>query len=195
MKVGIKIYSHNVNYIRKGIDFVDFLDVLPEPNFKIDPLKEYSIPFVVHAPHFAFNVNPADAMLKQYNLDTLRSALRAADTLEADKVIVHPGELTNNHTSLQNSLSIFRELDDARILIENLPYAYFRKVAGHQLCSNPQELKYFCHELGLNVCFDLGHACATAATMKSDYKSFVKEFFKLKISHFHLSDSKVSSES
>ncbi len=42
-------------------------------------------------------------------------------------------------------------------------------------------------ELGFKFCMDFGHAVATAAHFKKDYKKIVQEFAKLRPEYFHLS--------
>jgi len=182
MDIGIKLYSEDLPMVEQFVDAADFMEIMIEPDFPYSGLKEYDIPYTIHAPHHKFKVNLADPELLESNLRRVNQATEAADFLDADWVIVHPGEIANQNCSLGAVNTFLEEISDDRVIVENMPYRSTEKHVGH----TPGELKELLkHSPG--ICLDFAHAAVVEAG--EDYHRIVEELAKLEPKLFHISDS------
>lgn len=179
MKIGVKIYNEErtLDYFK---DKADFCEVQAIHTNKYNFLKKYSIPIIIHAEHFSQGSNPADKNMKKHNLKSLNFAIKIADSVNAKKIILHPGALANKNCSVENSIEFVKDIKDKRISIENLV------PIEERLLYSPDKMKEFLKQTNKKFCFDLGHAILTAKLLKLNPKKIVKDFLKLKPSHFHI---------
>lgn len=185
MKVGIKVYSNEgkIDYALRASEFVDFVEVMTVPDTDVSVFKRISKPIVIHAPHMSFSCNPADKSLMSHNVRCIRDAVKAADILGADKIILHPGHLVSGNCSVEHAIKAIGDNFDRRILLENLPQT--RGETG-SIFRSSSEIKSLLDATGCGLCLDFGHACASAAQLGVPHKPFLKQISDLKPRHFHI---------
>lgn len=187
MKIGIKIYSEKsfLEHFRKKIDFVEILTIEGRDYEFTRQLSQF--PVVIHAQHYIFGANPADKSKDGGNISSANFARKIADSTNAKRIIIHPGVINNGSSSEDNAVSFIKNLNDKRVLIENLPkYKDF-----NCLCTTPEETKEFMKKADVKLCFDINHAIETAFQAGRDYKEFIKEFIKLKPVQYHLGGQRI----
>lgn len=185
----MKTYSTQPEHISKW-DFADFVEVLIVPGIPIKPFLDFDVPFRVHCAHAGFGVNFSDPSKWDHNIDCLRQALEAADSLGSPTVVLHPsGDAREG--SKEYALDALSRISDAHILLENLPELNMR--GEQRICYKPSEMAEFL-SLGFGLCFDFGHAIASAAALNVDYKKFCDRFIGLGANYFHVSNGLVRSE-
>ncbi|MFC1454489.1 TIM barrel protein [Candidatus Undinarchaeota archaeon] len=183
MDIGIKLFSEDLPIVREFIDVADYLEIMIQPDFPYAGLKEYDLPYTIHAPHHKFGVNIADSTLLEHNLRRVHQSVEAADYLNADWIILHPGELINDYCSIENAKIFLDRIADDRIILENLPY----KLKDYlHLTHTPDEMKEFL-DVVPGICLDFAHT--VAGKPGEDYKTLIREFAKMKPKVFHISDS------
>ena len=185
MKVGIKVYSNSdkLEYALHASEFVDFVEVMTVPDTDISAFKKISKPIVIHAPHMSFNCNPADKSFKGHNVRCIKDAIRAADILDADRIILHPGHIISGSCSVKNAIDVISDNFDKRILLENLPQT---RGETNSIFRSSSEIKSMLDATGCGLCLDFGHACASAAQLGVPYKPFLEQISDLKPRHFHI---------
>ncbi len=195
-KFGLKLWSINDNYLdavrildNKGLfDYIE-LYVIPGSFERYSEIwSRFSIPYVIHAPHWREGVNLAKKEKEDENIELIGQAQRFADELRAEKIIVHPGiDGDINETARQ-----LVKINDKRILVENKPY--FALDDG-LLCngSTPEEISLVIDKAQVGFCMDMGHAVCAANGHKKDQHAFLRDFLALKPAMFHLSDGDISS--
>lgn len=184
MKFGVKTYNEE-KLLDFFIDKCDFFEVQAIQVNDYSFLKKYSLPIVIHCEHENFGINIADSSKKDLNLQAIHFAKVLADSVNAKKIIIHPGTLENENCSKENSINFLKEVCDSRFCIENMPYTYTEN-KSIKLCSEPKEMIEFLEKTGLGFCFDLNHAIEYALELGLDYVSVLKEFSKIKANHYHL---------
>lgn len=183
MKIGVKTFN-DIEILQYFKDKCDFIEVQAIQGNNYSFLKNFTIPIVIHAEHIGFGINPANKLLYEKNLKSTNFAIKTADLCNAKKIIIHPGNLVDDGCSLENSINFINKFKDNRIIIENLV-----KNKG-SLCTTPESLKSFLKKTDKRFCFDINHAIATANILKKEQLGFLKDFIKLKPSHFHLGGQK-----
>jgi len=181
MKVGIKIFPNRIKKIPEYAAIADYIEVMAAPNLNPQNLKNFSIPITIHAQHNQFGVNIADKSIVKLNLKAVEKAKKAADIVDSDIIILHPGKLENKNCSFDNAVNFFNKLKDPRIIIENLS-------DKNNICKSPEELLSFQQKTGCDFCLDFAHVVVAAFHLKKDYKEIVKQFVKLNPFYFHISD-------
>lgn len=179
MKLGVKTFEDG-NFLRHFKDKADFFEVMAIQEADYSFLKEFNLPLVIHAQHQNFNINNADKTKIKENTDSINFAISLANEYKADKIIIHPGEITDKNCSIEQAISFFKSIKDKKVLIENL--------LGHKtgLCATPEEIKIFLKETKTKFCFDINHAIETAVYLNENYIDFIKKFIELKPAHYHL---------
>ena len=187
MKIGVKTFKNEefLNYFKNKADFFE-IQAIQTNNYEF--LKKFSKPMVIHAEHLGSGINPCDKMMLEKNLKSLNFARKLADNTNAKKIIFHPGYLLNETSKIKNSAFLVNSLNDKRIIIENL--------SSHNkgICTTPDEMKKFLEKTKLNFCLDISHAVIVAKILKIDYIKFLKDFIKLKPTHYHISGKDMNSE-
>jgi uncharacterized protein (UPF0276 family) len=184
MKFGVKTYDKE-EFLDFFIDKCDFFEVQAIQKNDYNFLKKYKLPIIVHCEHQGFGINFADSSKKDLNLQAIHFAKVVADSVNAKKIIVHPGILENENCSKENSINFLKEFCDSRFCIENMPYSY-QENKSIKLCSEPKEMQEFMDKTGLGFCFDINHAIEYALELGLDYLNVLKEFSKIKATHYHL---------
>lgn len=189
MKLGVKIFDER-EFLNHFENEADFFEVMAIQKNDYSFLKEFSLQIVIHAEHHHFGINPADISKKEESLKSLNFARKIADMSGAKKIVVHAGVLEegNKNCSLKNAIDFFREINDDRILIENLPKHH----NNHKnLCSTPRQIKKFLRETNKKFCFDVNHHLKNLKKLKGNY-NFIKKYIKLNPAHYHIGGQKFS---
>jgi endonuclease IV len=181
MKIGVKTYD-NKKFLDYFKDKCDFFEIMAIEGNDYDFLTSFNKELVIHAQHRRFGINNADSNIMKKNISSIDFARKIADKLDSKKIILHPGELTNEFCSKKNSIELIKSLDDKRILIENIPIENNFK----RLCENPEETKEYLKKTNKRLCLDINHALTSAIMSDMDPIKFIKEFLKLKPRHFHI---------
>lgn len=188
MKIGVKTFD-NPEFLKQFEDKVDFFEIMAIQTNDYSFLKDFSLPIVIHAEHQAFGVNPADSSKKELNLRSINFARKVANLSNAKKIIVHPGfiEKGNQNCSLKNSIDLFKEIGDKRILIENLPK--FHK-EGKSLASSSGKIKKIMKNAGTQFCFDVNHHLKNLKKLGRNY-DFIKKYVQLNPAHYHIGGQRI----
>ncbi len=196
MQVGVKFYSTNEEEKLEGLGFVDFVEVLPVPG-KFESLRKFKkFRCTVHVPHCSFGFNPCDKKNGKKNRELSDEAIKAADFLNAEIIVMHPGYNPPNqeiNDAMQNQLEFFSKINDERIFLEN---TMIESNEGFQYVgsSDTKAMKEMLEKTGFGFCLDFAHAAATAVVIKRGYKELIKEFLKLKPAYFHVADNLLNGE-
>jgi len=185
MKFGVKIYREKdtAEYFK---DKADFLEVTTVPGTDYGFLKNYPLPIVIHAPHHKMGVNHADSGNREQNRKLFDSARSLADNVRSNKIILHPGVLSNERCSKEEAIRSIRGLDE-RVLIENLPIGHLEEGRLQEfLCMTSEEMEEFCKKTGKGFCFDINHAIDSAIIFGQEYMSSLSGYLKLNPTYFHL---------
>lgn len=188
MKIGVKTYDNGkfLEHFRKKVDFAEILTI---EGRDYEFAKQFSqfLPVIIHAQHYIFGSNPADKSKDEGDASSINFARKIADFTNAKRIILHPGVINNGSSSEENAVSFIKNLNDKKVLIENLPkYKDF-----DCLCTTPEDTKEFMKKADVKLCFDINHAIETAFQAGRDYKELIKEFIKLKPVHYHLGGQRI----
>ena len=182
MKIGVKIFKEK-DFAKYFEDKADFLEVMAIPWVDYDFLKGYKLPIIIHCLHSVFGINFADASNKK-NDNAINFAVDLADKLNAKKIIVHPGFLSNEFCSLDNLIEKIKKMDK-RIIIEN---------STHEKCipgRTPEKIKSLIEKTNKGFIFDINHAIESAQELGKGSLDFIEGFLELNPVHFHLGGQKL----
>lgn len=193
LKLGLKLWSHNLNYLKeaeslykKGLySFLELYVIPDSTQEQLELWKGLDVPYIIHAPHWKHGVNLARKDKEQDNIRLISLAQKFAVGLKADKIIVHPGV----GGVIEETGRQLKAIGDKRILIENKPYF---GLDGGLVCNGttPEEIGLVMKTSGAGFCLDIGHAICSANAHKKEWSGFVKEMIALEPAMFHLSDGK-----
>lgn len=184
MKLGVKTFDSE-SFLKHFENLSDFFEIQAIQTNNYDFLKKFSKPIVIHAEHMGFRINPADKSLYNKNLQSINFARNLAEKTNAKKIIFHPGHFLNDNCSKEQSFYFIKELNDKRIIVENL--SEYHK----GLCTKPEEIKELMKFAGVGFCFDINHAIQNAMFQDIEYLKILEEFVKLKPSHYHIGGQKL----
>ena len=180
---------------------------LAEKDFHLGfaPLPHYSQELVVHCPEYIGDrlldlcnekpdVRAASIQTVQHSIDLARSL--TSHFMGQPKVVVHPGAMSLNikldtdtlKAALIESLEVL-DIQGIELLLENLPpYPWY---FGGQWKGNyfmaAEEIRGFCDETGINICFDLSHAALYCNAQDEDLANFIR-VVRPYIRHIHFAD-------
>jgi deoxyribonuclease-4 len=194
-KIGLKVWSTNLNYIpiirdlfdRKIFDYIELFTV-PGSLETVAYWKSLDIPFVLHAPHSAVGLNPGDNARREDNSELVRQVDVFFHALSPEFVIFHPGV----DGSLDEAIAQFRFYGERfpamyqKIVIENKP----QRGLNDEKClgASPREIDQLLKGTGRGFCFDSTHAICYAQSAKLPWKNVLKDFMLLKPVIFHICD-------
>lgn len=191
-KLGLKLWSINTDYYydeairlyNDGVfDYVE-LYVVPDTLDRLDKWKKLDIPFIIHAPHYAHELNLADPNKFEYNQKIYKQVERYREELNATYTIIHSG-IEGNITEVIRQLNIIKPQD---FLIENKPYKAPLGEKKHCRGYNIEEISKVISETKCGFCLDVGHAICTANALNLDPYNYLKMFNELAPKMYHLSD-------
>lgn len=192
-KIGLKLWNINTDYYydeaiklynNKVFDYIE-LYIVPGYLDLIDKWKRIGIPFDIHAPHFAHNMNLSKKEYEKDNYAKYNEVKEYADVLGANVIVFHGG-INGDYKETARQIKGF---DDDRILIENKPYQPLRMTEDNRCVgSKYDEIKYIIDESGCGFCLDIGHAICSANSQKIEPYLYIKNLSKLNPKRIHLSD-------
>ena len=197
-KIGLKLWNINTDYYfdaakelyDKGV--FDYIELYIVPGYidLISKWKELSIPFDIHAPHFAHNMNLSKAEFREDNFKKYIEVKMYADELKADVIVFHGG-IGGDYKETAEQI---KSLNDKRILIENKPLRPLKSTKG-ELCvgSRFDELKYIIDKSNCKFCLDIGHAVCSANSQNCNPYEYIELLTSLKPLRIHLSDIHIDS--
>jgi len=190
MKIGVKTYSDEkfLNHFKDKADFFEIQAIRRRHYPFIHKLKKFSKPIVIHAEHYSQGSNPADKNLYKQTLESLNFAKKLANKTNAKIIVFHPGRLTNKNCSIDNSIDFIKQNHDKRIHIENVTQVI------KSFTTTPKETKYFLEKTKTKFCFDVNHAIASTNKLNKKPMPIIREFLKLKPTHFHIGGQKLNSK-
>lgn len=180
---------------------------LAERDFHIpfDPSGAYSQELIVHAPEYMgdhlLDLCSEDEGVRQQSVALAQKSIELARTLGPHfsgrpKVIVHPGAMSLN-TKLDPeklALALHKSLleinaKDITLLLENLPpYPWY---FGGQWKGNyfmeAHEIRSFCEDSGIRICFDISHAALYCNAKDEDLGDYIRTVMPW-IHHIHFAD-------
>ncbi|RDG29039.1 hypothetical protein DV872_23750 [Oceanispirochaeta sp. M1] len=192
-KLGLKIWSINTdNYLNEAKrlieeGYIDYIELyyVPGTENKLAYWEKLSIPYVIHSPHMAHGFNLADKYELENNLKIFKKVQTYADALTANKIIVH----CEANGSIDETIKQLNQIDDDRILIENVPAIVSNDtIIDHFIGVKPEEIEYIKRRCNVGFVLDIGHAIAAAVHYKIDYWNMIDDFLILKPEMLHLSD-------
>jgi len=195
MKIGVKIWrvENDLNELieRAKPDFIETMAIVGED---YSPLKETGLPVTIHAEHISFGVNQADPLLLARNTKSLEFAIRTADMLDSDVIVLHPGCLVNHNCSLQAAIDFISGFDDQRILVENMPAYTAKDGKIFNIGISTEEIVDILDKTKKGFCLDLAHAAVAAVGSGRDYLKSIESFIGLRPAYYHMSDSTLKSK-
>jgi len=196
MQFGLKLGSNDYNYTEDIFYFYNngyfqYIELFAVPqsfNNTIDYWKQFSIPFIIHAPHSFAGMNLSLPQDRQKNKIMLQETFKFSDSLKADYVIFHSGVNGN----IEETINQLNPYIDSRCLIENKP---MKGLNGEKcLGSTPEELTFIINELKTGFCLDFGHAICTANSLRKNPFDYFKDFLAFEPKLYHLTDGDYKSE-
>ena len=192
-KIGLKLWNINTDYYYgeaiklykdKVFDYIE-LYVVPGHLDLIDKWKEIGIPFDIHAPHFAHNMNLSKKEFEKENFNKYLEVKEYANKLTANVIVFHGG-INGDYKETARQIKNFH---DDRILIENKPYRPLSMPEGSRcIGSKYDEIKYILETANCGFCLDIGHAVCAANSQGIDPYKYIGEFVTLNPKRIHLSD-------
>lgn len=185
MKFGLKLWSTNQDTLQQAYrliqdDVFQYIELTPVPGTEIDAFLSYDLPYTIHITTERHGLNIADRHKRDFNLELINNSLSWADQLNSEFLVLHPG-----FGELEDTIDFLDLVSDSRILIENMPKVGldYEKMVGY----SPEQVRDLIGSR-FGFCLDLNHAVKAALGLGVDYKPFVKGFFSLNPSYFHISD-------
>lgn len=190
MKLGAKIFGkRDIDFLEKVINKIDFIETMAIHNQDYEFLRNYGKKIVIHAEHQQFGINPADSLKYRRNIESMELSMKLADELKVEKVICHPGLISNKNCSEKTAINFFNNINDERVLIENLPLINYNGRHINALCPTPESTENFLNNTNKKLCLDISHAIISSlANNRADYNEFISPYLALKPQHFHFSD-------
>lgn len=191
IKIGLKLWSTNVNLIAQAKSFYDenlfqYIELYAVPGTYDETIKQWKscpVPYAIHCSHSAHGFNLANKQSREKNKEIFSDVKMFADALNSKAIIVHGG----NDGNIDETIMQIQDIWDERILIENKP-----KIGlNHCLCIgwNPQEIQKIKESGKLSgFVLDFAHAFCAANASGEDQDEFIDGFLPEKPRMFHLSD-------
>jgi sugar phosphate isomerase/epimerase len=199
MKLGAKLHiaRDDINMVKELVKDFDFIEIYyTKHHLENSNIKKLSDSWIVHCPHHEDSINLA----LNKGVNHVKDSILFAQSIGAKLAIVHPGFLDSDHKKdffLNESIEIIRKLrifakkHDIKLLVENLP---LRSIANTELGSTPEEIEMILEGTGCGFVLDFAHAHHASVSHKQNYKKFIKGFYKLGPTMFHLYDGHSDSE-
>lgn len=194
MKIGLKIWSNNLDRTKQILDFknknlYDYIEIysVPETDNNIFAWKEFCTDFIVHAPHSPSGVNFGDHNKKFYNKKMFDVAKRYADGLNSNKIIIHACADLNDGTAIFEEVADqIHDLNDNRIIIENEPFC---GISGQKFYfGGAFPIEKIIKDLGIDFCLDISHAICSANYFDINFEYYLSLLEKLNPIMYHCCD-------
>ncbi len=189
-----KLRASEVDLIEISLAEIDFVVFQRWIESTSSILREnYGADFTVHAPYQNsavdyLRINFAER--KEENMKIFSKVLEVAERIEADTIVVHPGDQTSRNSfknAVENLRTASRIASDysINIVVENV---YTSENWIKRIGETPYELRLLIEEVSmenLKVCLDIGHAHISSQM----HGYTLEEFFEVLgdyVVHFHL---------
>lgn len=188
VKFGLKLWSSNGDVLNNASELIapglfHYIELTPVPGTEMAPFKELAIPYIVHATTERWGFNIGDPSIKKNNLAMLNNSQKWADALNSPFLIMHPG-----FGSPSEAIYFMEELEDTRILIENMP---FKGLNGEVMNgSSPEDFQSYPEKLGL--CLDINHAVKSAGGHSVPVDEHLKAYAAFRPPVCHIADGHAS---
>lgn len=173
--------------------------------------KNYNTEIIIHAPEY-FNdklvdftsddkkiVNNSFEMIENVNylVEKIKNNF-VYDKIKGPKVILHPGghseKSINNISKINQYRNLLKNIKKIKsqnynLLLENMPpypWYYGGKFYQH-IFTDTKEIKKFCNESEINICYDTSHAKLASNMFNRNFKVFTKNILN-NIEYLHISD-------
>jgi N-acetylneuraminate synthase len=178
---------------------------------KLDELKKYwDEAITIHMPEY-FNhpetdevmlvdLSSTDVKMKKWSLDVIKSLIAFANSVEASKLLVHPGGISEQQEDIEHNkkveqlkdslIEIYNMEFNGEILLENMPWFYWRKDKKRwysSICIQPDDFSIlldYCDGMVLDISH--GFLSNSKGTNKN-LENFARRF-RDKIDYLHVSD-------
>jgi len=188
---GLKLWSSNQTHLSRAVELVNendfsYIELTPIPYTKIDVFEQLNVPFNIHITTERHDVNIADANKREYNLKAINRCIEWADRLNAKYLILHPG-----FGDLNDAIEVLDEINDKRILIENMPAIGINdeSMRGYDV----DEIKEYI-SMGFGFCLDINHAVKASISLKLNYLENIRNLLDVGPSMLHISDGNLVQE-
>lgn len=192
MKFGLKLWSTNFDTLSEAEQLIEknifqYIELTPVPETDISPFLSYDLPYTLHITTERHGVNIADKNCHAFSLKTIHNCIEWADDLDAKYMVLHPG-----YGDIEQSMELLENLDDERILIENMPKKGINDEA--MVGYLPEHIEKLMNNK-FGFCFDLNHAIKAAISLELDYKVFIDTFIEnCSPFYYHVSDGNLDIE-
>jgi len=185
IKFGLKLWSSNKSLLKEAKSLIadgifQYVELMVLPGDNTLVFEEAKLPYILHIPHdeFGFNIGEKSSWEKSHKI--LQDNIELADKISAKYLILHPG-----FGKIQNAKDFLKNINDERIIIENMPVVGQRN--ENMIGYNLEQIKKLLNEK-FGFCLDFEHATKAAMNLKKDPKKFIEKFVTLKTKVFHICD-------
>jgi endonuclease IV len=191
MEIGIKIYPEDLSYAKRISRYCNFFEVMAVPESNFRSLKSIKKPFTIHTIHSHWGFNPANPEKHELNSLAVDTAKKAADILDADTIVVHPGYLESDRCSLKSAIRFIKAID-SRFIVENMPAQNGFGIPN--IGGKLKEMKNILKKTKKSMCLDFPHAAEYAHKNHIYYLDFIRKMMNLKPRYFHISDTRIQNK-
>ncbi len=196
MKLGLKIWSTNANYIKPAQELFsrgvyDYIELYTVKHSSAEHLAQWTnldIPYILHAPHSYGGFNASLPECKEENRRILKDVEVYRRTLNPQFIILHPGISGTAEETIRQMNDFRKESPElfSKALMENKPMWGMKgeKCVG----DTPEEMKKILDATGMGFCLDFGHAIKYAIAAGKDHRTVLDAFQVFSPSVYHLSD-------
>lgn len=192
MIVGLKFFPDSIDVARKLQHDADYFEIMAKRSERkiIESFQGLNAPVMVfHTEHMLFGVNAADRKKREHNMEAVRFAQEMADQFGSRFIIVHPG-IKGDMYSMDNIIDFFKDLDDKRIITENMPYiGDFKGLDLETFGRLPEEMRIITKSAGIGFCLDFEHMWAASFGYNMDPVELAREFIGMRPAMYHMADS------
>ena len=199
INLGLKLWNINTHdyfplladlYKQGWFDYIE-LYVVPGHMEELALWETLHIPFDIHAPHSAHQMNLSMETNWPHNHRLYQEVKQYADALNARYIVFHGG---SDGTYQQAAIQLAR-IRDPRALIENKPHKILDFIkAESYVGTTPAEIDFIQTSVPCGFCLDIGHAICAANSYRMDPYDYVQSFMKLTPKKLHLSDLDITTE-
>ena len=195
MKLGLKLWSINTDYYYEEAKrlykegFFDYIElyVVPDTLDVLSTWAKLNIPFAIHAPHFAHNLNFSDNRCREYNFKLVKQVKDYSESLNALYTVFHPGIGGQTDETIRQ----MKQISDLKFLVENKPYIVNNSKTGkigYCIGAKFEDINKIITEVNCGFCLDIGHCICTANYLKKDIYDYVNKMNELNPAVYHISD-------